>query len=88
MSLSLSENEPLSNITFTTACQGSECLEAGHSFTVTPLRTYIGRKRKVGLVDYTHMRCTTYGPPTKLREGNVFGRVCLSAGGGIREYIA
>ena len=29
---------------------------------------------------WEHVQCVYYRPPTKLREGNVFSRVCLSGG--------
>ena len=49
--------EVLGDVTFTNAFQGSGYLEGGPFSAVTLMSTLIGRKRKVGLVDYTHKTC-------------------------------
>ena len=38
------------------------------------------QSRKVGTLGWEHVQCVYYRPPTKLWEGNVFSRVCLSGG--------
>ena len=65
--------------------QGIGYLQAGSFSTIALERTLINGKRRACLMDYTHLRCTNYHPPMKLRQDNVFSHVCLSTAKGRRS---